>query len=260
MEIDLFTFIAQVINFSILVWLLDKFLFKRISRAMQERKEKMAALQAGLEKLNSEAEALKDDSAAVNRDIREKAAAMLEKARQEALSEKQALLSGYRNEAEEAKKSWERYLGLEKEAFLAALKERSSAFTLTLAGRVLADLADADLSMKITGVFTGRLRGMAPGLKRSIAEKAGLPGNAVRVASSFVLDEAARAGIISAVYDSLGYSGGIDFMTDPGVCGVELAAGGYKVSWSVREYLKDINDNLEAVWAEKKILKGGDNG
>src|SRR5665647_3963698 len=43
MQINWFTVIAQIINFLILVWLLKRFLYKPILKAIDEREEKIAA-------------------------------------------------------------------------------------------------------------------------------------------------------------------------------------------------------------------------
>ncbi len=43
MKIDWFTLIAQVINFLILVWLLRRFLYKPILKAVDEREKKIAS-------------------------------------------------------------------------------------------------------------------------------------------------------------------------------------------------------------------------
>jgi F-type H+-transporting ATPase subunit b len=42
MKINWFTFIAQIINFLILVWLLRHFLYKPILNAVDEREKKIA--------------------------------------------------------------------------------------------------------------------------------------------------------------------------------------------------------------------------
>ena len=42
MSIDWFTFTAQILNFLVLVWLLTHFLYQPITKAMQERQQKIA--------------------------------------------------------------------------------------------------------------------------------------------------------------------------------------------------------------------------
>ena len=43
MQIDWFTFSAQIINFLVLVWLLKKFLYKPVLAAMEKRKAALVA-------------------------------------------------------------------------------------------------------------------------------------------------------------------------------------------------------------------------
>ena len=56
MLIDWFTVVAQVINFLILVWLLQRFLYKPIVNAMQTREERIASQLRDAEKQKAEAE------------------------------------------------------------------------------------------------------------------------------------------------------------------------------------------------------------
>jgi len=43
MEINWFTVIAQIVNFLILVWLLKRFLYKPVLKAIAEREQKIAS-------------------------------------------------------------------------------------------------------------------------------------------------------------------------------------------------------------------------
>ena len=43
MQIDWFTVVAQIVNFLILVWLLKKFLYGPIIRAMDDRERRIAS-------------------------------------------------------------------------------------------------------------------------------------------------------------------------------------------------------------------------
>ncbi len=47
MLINWFTVVAQIINFLILVWLLKRFLYKPVLKAIDEREKKIAAQLAG---------------------------------------------------------------------------------------------------------------------------------------------------------------------------------------------------------------------
>ena len=55
MEFDLFTFIAQIVNFLLLLYLLYKFLFSRIKNAMDERERRVSESFASMEKLRAQA-------------------------------------------------------------------------------------------------------------------------------------------------------------------------------------------------------------
>ena len=56
MEINWFTVIAQIVNFLILVWLLKRFLYKPVLKAIDDREQKVAAKLKDAEIKNAEAE------------------------------------------------------------------------------------------------------------------------------------------------------------------------------------------------------------
>ena len=56
MHIDWFVFFAQIVNFLILVWLLKKFLYSRIIKAIDDREAKITATFEEAEKSRGEAQ------------------------------------------------------------------------------------------------------------------------------------------------------------------------------------------------------------
>ena len=58
MELDWSTFILEIINFLVLVWILKRFLYRPITTALRQRQEKIAAKLDEAERLESESSAL----------------------------------------------------------------------------------------------------------------------------------------------------------------------------------------------------------
>ena len=79
MHFDLFTFIAQLINFAVLVFLLNKFLFGRVKAAMDEREKKIAD---DLEKAGIQREEAQKSAALAAEELK-----LLESRRQEMLDD-----------------------------------------------------------------------------------------------------------------------------------------------------------------------------
>ena len=65
------------------------------------------------------------------------------------------------------------------------------------------------------------------------------------------LDDGSKALISDAVKSRLGYAGGLVFEEDPDApCGVELKVNGYKMAWTIEEYLEGMEAELSKVWGE----------
>src|SRR5450432_2377938 len=98
MPIDWFTVVAQVVNFLILVWLLKRFLFKPILRAIDEREKGIAAQLADAEAKNAESQKERADFQHKKEAFDQQRAALLKKATDEATAERQRLLEEARKD------------------------------------------------------------------------------------------------------------------------------------------------------------------
>ncbi len=109
------TFVAQIVNFLFLVWVLAKFAYKPLTKMMEDRKAKIANDLSGAETARAEAEKVKAEADAALTQARQEAAAIVEAARvnaqtaadkimADANAAKEALLAQGREEAAIEKK------------------------------------------------------------------------------------------------------------------------------------------------------------
>src|ERR1035437_6700654 len=92
MLIDWFTVGAQALNFLILVWLLQRFLYKPILDAIDTREKRIAAELADAAAKKAEAQKERDEFERKNEEFDTRRAALLSKATEEATVERQKLL------------------------------------------------------------------------------------------------------------------------------------------------------------------------
>ena len=149
MEIDLFTFIAQIVNFIILIALLRKFLFGPVVRAMDAREKRIADETAAALKKNAEATELAEKSRALLLQQEQGYEQALAAGRAEADAEKQKLIEEARKAAETAGQAWLAAVEAGKKDFLDGLRRRSGEFSCRLAEKALKDLADENLVTRI---------------------------------------------------------------------------------------------------------------
>lgn len=264
MQIDWFTFVAQVVNFLILVYLLKRFLYGPILAAVDRRQETIEGRLEEAMKTRQQAERELEAHRQERQELERRRDEVLEEARNEAEARKRELMKDVREEVEEARRRWEEVIEREKREYLADLRDRVGRRVFAVARQALADLADEDLERRMVDAFLRRLERVG---EREELEDAGLDASSrVRVRSSFELpDDLARrvADTVRGVTDDPDLQ--VELETDPSViCGVELRASGVRVAWSVRDYLESLEElffsGAETVVAESPGVKADASG
>ncbi len=243
MQIDWLTVTAQIVNFLVLVWLLQHFLYGPITRAMAAREERIANRVAAAEEAKSEAEAEAERLRARQRELDAAREQELDQARADAEDTRRALERDARAEVEEKRRAWLDQLDDERRAFLDDLRRRATDAFYQLARRALADLADAELEQRIAEGLVHRLREFDDDAR---AELAG-PGE-VTVESRFELSTVAKRKLTKALHELLGDDVAVDYRGGGEVAGgIVLHAGSRRVAWTLESWL----DGLEAAVRER---------
>src|ERR1700691_3155511 len=100
MLIDWFTVGAQDLNFLILVWLFQRFLYKPILNAIDAREKRIASELADAAAKKAEAEKERDEFQNKNKAFDEQRAALLGKATEDAKADREHLIGEARKDAE----------------------------------------------------------------------------------------------------------------------------------------------------------------
>ena len=253
MLIDWFTVAAQALNFVVLVWLLGRFLYKPVLKAVDAREKKIAAELSDAAAKETQAEAQRAEFQRKNEEFDRQRAELLKKATDEAKAERDRLL-------EEARKAADALTGKRQEAMRIeavnldqAIRRRTQEEVFAIARKALTDLATTSLDARMTEVFLRRFRDMDGRAKAALGEAAKKGPDPALVRSAFELPPEQRAAVQDALNRAFSADVRIRFDTAPDlVSGIDLTAGGHKVGWSIADYL----GSLEAAVAE--LLKGTD--
>jgi F-type H+-transporting ATPase subunit b len=100
MLIDWFTIAAQIVNFLILVWLLQHFLYKPILDAIDGRERRIAAELADTDNKKAEAEKERTDFEDKNKAFDQQRSALLGRAADEAKAERERLIEQAKKDAD----------------------------------------------------------------------------------------------------------------------------------------------------------------
>lgn len=153
MKIDLFTLIAQMINFLILVFFLYKVLFKKILKVMDERKTIVESkLNDALEK-EKKAETEKKDYIQKKADLENSKNEILNKAKKEAIIEKQNFLKKAQEEINDLKIKWQENVTNQQKDFLENLKKDIVNKFVNFSNKAILELSSLSLENAIIDHF-----------------------------------------------------------------------------------------------------------
>ena len=145
MQIDWLTVAAQIVNFLVLVWLLQRFLYRPITRAMARREQRIAQRLHEADQKREEAEGEARAYRKRQKEFDERRERMLAEARNDAEVERKALQQATREEIGKRKREWLKQVEDQRAEFLRDFRQRSTEHFYALARRALGELADAQL-------------------------------------------------------------------------------------------------------------------
>ncbi|MBN1991748.1 MAG: hypothetical protein JW953_03525 [Anaerolineae bacterium] len=245
MQLDWFTIVAEIVNFLILVALLKYFLYDRIIGIADEREEKIAARFAEAEDKRQEAEDKAESFQAKQGELNEKQDQLFSQAKEEAEKQRRELLEKARQEVEAQKRQWQQMVQQEQDSFLQELRRQAGQQTIALARRSLADLADAELETQMVERFVEQVKNLSDQEQTKMAGSLADSGRKPVITTAFDLSSESRRQLLDAVQTQFGDELEGKFNTaDELICGIELKANGYKIAWSLDNYLDNLADNL----------------
>jgi F-type H+-transporting ATPase subunit b len=257
MLIDWFTVGAQVLNFIVLVWLLKHFLYKPVLNAIDAREKRVAAELTNAEQQMTEIKKSRGELQAKGNAFDAERAALLAKAILDAKTETERLLGVARQAADALTLQRNAALHGETARLSDDLSRLAAAESISIARAALKDLAGADLESRICEVFVRRLRGMDSPTKESLGVLLTSPTGKSVVTSSFELSSRDRIAIQTALNET--FSADIHLVFEPSsnaMAGIELSAGGERLSWTIADYLKALEEKAAALLSAESLAGG----
>jgi F-type H+-transporting ATPase subunit b len=255
MLIDWFTVGAQALNFIILVWLMKRFLYRPILNAIDAREKRIAAELADANQKQIAAQKQQAQFQQQSQEFEQQRAGLLRKATDDAGAEAQRLLENARKAADNLSARRLEQLRTEADNLEQSIRRRTQEEVFAIARKALTDLATADLEERITAVLIRRLDTLDGKAKQSLGQGLNKAGaEPVLVRSAFALPQAQREALQQALSKTFSVEVRARFETAPElVAGIELLAAGYKVSWSIAEYLGAIERSVDELLKDKAV-------
>jgi F-type H+-transporting ATPase subunit b len=245
MEINWFTFAAQIINFLILLALLRRFLYGPVVRAVAQRQEMMAAeFGAATAKAEAEAASLR----AQRQELEIHKEDLFDQAAVEASDRRPRMIKDARDEVEEMQNRWYTAVEQERALFLHGLRMRVGEQVARLTQRALADLAHIELEQAMVAVMLAQLERVTASAASTDGAVPG-PNGAAVVCTAYPLPTHLQAQVARALSADTG-GAAPRFMTDAGlICGIEIQLPHRRLAWNIRDYLQGLESELEEALA-----------
>lgn len=245
MSIDWFTFVAQLLNFLILLALLRRFLYRPITATLERREREIADRVREAEEERGAAEEEARELRRRQTRLEEERDSFLATAREEADRLRQELLEEARQQVDKTRSEWERALTRDRAAFLSELGERVTTEMYASLRRALGDLADEGLEERIALTLARRLSEVEPAERSALVRAADMAGGELTVVSRFDLGPEVRNRLESALHEALGEERTVHYRTDPSlVAGIELRAGDLKLGWSLEDWVAELQERV----------------
>ncbi|MEP6677455.1 MAG: hypothetical protein ABJA78_20000 [Ferruginibacter sp.] len=245
MKINWFTVIAQVINFLILVWLLKKFLYNPILNAVSEREKKITDQLKDADDKKAIAQKEQDDFKKKNEEFDQQKKSLLDKALADANAQKQQIMDAAKAEAITLSTNMEKAAKEKLENDHVEITEKAQKQVLTIARKVLTDIASASLEEQSTHTFIKHLNEIKDAEKKKFIDAFKSASNTILVRSAFVLPAKQQGEINNTINEILSAKTKLQFKTAPEiVSGIELSTNGFKLSWSFSEYLNSLAKSI----------------
>lgn len=255
---DLFTVIAQIVNFLILVALLKRFLYGPIVRAMDRREAEIVSRLEGAARKMAEAQQERERYETHVREFSEAREEMRAKAREEADALRSELLESARVEVDRSRAQWKESFRGERESFLRSVRRHVCEEACTVARRVVAEMADSSFEERMAVCLERRIRDLGAGERDELAGHFRASGGEIIVRSAFEMSTEGKTAIVRAL-NSLTDATVLRFETVPSlICGVEIFSGGRSLAWNLEEYLDGMEERLVEAMGKDSGVNSGD--
>lgn len=158
--IDVRWFLSQLVNFTVLLIILQQFLYKPVQNMLQQRQQRIRESMDYAERVKKEAARAEEDYAKKIEESRREAQAIVTQATQQAERAREDVLAKAREEAREIKNKALADVEYERKRVMADLRDQVADLAILAAGRVLGKELDATTHRQVVADFlneTGKL-------------------------------------------------------------------------------------------------------
>lgn len=245
MELDWTTFILEIINFLVLVWILQRFLYRPVMKVVVQRR---AAISQSLQKAQAtqeQAAALKTQYENRLADWQQEREAARKKLREEIEVERQKLAAQLQTELAEQRRKEQVLSSRRDENLLHEARHQAQLLSEQFAAKLLTRLAAPAVEGQLLEMLLEDLARLPKPQRETLAAAQHDAQAPVQVISAFTLNDAQRQGLVAALQKTLGSTLSCEFREDPAMlAGASIHIGAYYLQANLKEELRFFGDVL----------------
>ena len=239
MDFDWSTFVFEIINFLILVWILKRFLYHPILGVVAKRRAGIEKAMADARRIEAEAGELKQQcqrELAQWEQEKESAKAHL---REELAAERERLMAELETAVAEERERRRVLDQRQQHEYKRGVEEQGIAQGAAFSARLLSRVATPELEARLYALLLEDLRGLRAEDKRAVADAAAAPGLQIKVQSAFAFDAARRAELAQALSEVAGKTLPGEYIENPELlAGFQVSIGPWILHANLRDELK----------------------
>lgn len=246
MEIDLFTLIAQIINLLILLFLLRKFLYIPVLKAVNERQREIADKLEAAEEAQQAAIRTVQKSEKQMQKLEAQKQEILQQAHDEADNLAADLAAKARTEYVKMQEQWKQQLLAEQKNFEHTMQKAVAVQFNRFTQKALQQIADADITDLAVTTMLRKIQEL-PEAKREEYAAAFADKSEIEIQSAHPLSEKLKSKLEDNLRKILHLSAGTKFKFTHNaelIGGLCLLSGEQLISWNLQEYTQEFDRNL----------------
>jgi len=203
MKVDILTYLFEIINFFVLLWILKKLLYNPIISVLKKRKNYIDENIRKAEEAESRYERLQKQYEELLKEIEETRKSKLAQITQDVEKEKENLYQQMRKELDAERQKFLESLEAEKKEVLTEIKEETIKTTLKLISKMLYNFADKHLHKKLLNLAVEAINNIDVEEKDNIAQEI-KQHPVINVETAYILDDEDILRIKNAIKETLG--------------------------------------------------------
>ena len=260
MSLDFTTMLAQIVNFTILVFVLYKFLYKPLLVAIAKREKHIADEVQNAETLAAEAEKKLDDLNKRYLDIDTERTHILKEAREEADKLRKQLEQEAQAEILEKKLIMQKEMEREKALMTNEFRQAVVSNFLEFARKAFKSMADETLEERFLSVFKRKLEELPR--KDKMLLSADAADAEIQISTSEEVSQEAQDGLKKMLAEVLEIENPqvVFSVNSHLLCGIEFSVNGNVVSWNLDDYLNTFTTKMHDALENISLRMGREEG